>query len=568
LAIADPNAIDHELDRKNRGAFFTPPAIADYLVRWAVRDPAVRVLDPTCGDGSFLRAAGARLRSLGASDVELEDLVFGVDLHPPALEEASQVLTSETLDATLVHSDFFALTPPGQLFPSLPDFDAVVGNPPFIRYQQHTGESRRRSIQAAQRQGVHLTGLASSWAAILVHASAFLNRGGRLAMVVPAELLSVGYADPIRRWLTSRFGAVKLVVFERLQFSDAIENVVLLLAEGSGGCDAFSIHHVETADDLWNIQPMDGHAVALPSESKWNDLLLSSSDRQLFRRVVDTSYVELRQLGQPTLGTVTGANSYFALPESTRVSYGLRPGRDVVPVCPPGTRHLQGLVFTRADWRRLKEAGSPVWLLVPGAAELREPSDGLQAYFAEGVRQGIPSRYKCQVRSDWRRPPAVRAPDLFFTYMSHRFPRLIRNHAATTFLNTMHGLRLDDHVPRTILAALPLVALNSVTLLGAELGGRSYGGGILKMEPSEAGSLPVPSETVVLEAWAILARERIALARLMRQGLWTTVLARVDEVVLGEVLNLPASEAEALHRAALVLRGRRLVRGSAGGAEG
>src|SRR5207245_11524614 len=138
-----------------------------------------------------------------------------------------------------VTSDFFPLPSPTDLFGSLRPFDAVVGNPPFVRYQDHSGEARRVSAQAALRQGVRLSGLASSWASLLIHSSSFVAAEGRLAMVLPAELLSVGYAEPVRQWLRRRFAAVKLVFFERRQFS-ALENVVLLLAQGTGGCDAFS----------------------------------------------------------------------------------------------------------------------------------------------------------------------------------------------------------------------------------------------------------------------------------------------------------------------------------------
>ncbi|MBI3973028.1 MAG: N-6 DNA methylase, partial [Chloroflexi bacterium] len=73
-------------DRKLRGAFFTPPAIADFLVKWAIdRRPHAKVLDPTCGDGVFLRAAGRVLRTLAGSDLELEKQVYGVDLHEESL---------------------------------------------------------------------------------------------------------------------------------------------------------------------------------------------------------------------------------------------------------------------------------------------------------------------------------------------------------------------------------------------------------------------------------------------------------------------------------------------------
>jgi adenine-specific DNA-methyltransferase len=53
---------DAQALRKARGAFFTPPAIANYLAAWAVGDdPNAKILDPSCGDGVFLLAAARQL---------------------------------------------------------------------------------------------------------------------------------------------------------------------------------------------------------------------------------------------------------------------------------------------------------------------------------------------------------------------------------------------------------------------------------------------------------------------------------------------------------------------------
>jgi len=546
---------------KDRGAFFTPPAIAEYLARWAIgKNAHARILDPTCGDGAFLVQAGQELLRRGSERSQLAEQIVGVDIHGPTIRDAAKRLFADGLGAELLESDFFAITPPGQLFDSMPAFDAVIGNPPFIRYQQHVGEARKNSAEAALRQGVRLSGLASSWAAILVHAAAFLGPDGRLAMVMPAELLSVGYAEPIRQWLRRRFAAVKLVVFERLQFDDALENVVLLLARGSGGCDAFSLYYVESADDLLAIEPFDESAVALAGTGKWTDFFLGTDNRRLFREVVADHFAPLETLGNLALGTVTGANSYFALTETTRTNFRLVPGSHVIPISPPGTRHLKDLAFSQSDWRRLRDDGESVWLLYPTDLE---DAEGFQRYLAEGRTLGVPNAYKCRVRPIWYRPPLAQIPDLFFTYMSHRFPRLIANTARTAYLNSMHGITLRTGVDVVAREALPLLSMNSVTMLGAELHGRSYGGGILKMEPSEAAQLPVPRLDRLAEAWSVLRPERSRLNHQLEDGRWTGVVARVDEVLLGQVAEIPPNKISALHDAAQELRARRLARGEA-----
>jgi adenine-specific DNA methylase len=526
------------------------------LAKWAIngrRD--ARVLDPTAGEGVFLEAAARRLRDLGSPIGHLDKQVVGVDLHAGSLAATSRLLEAEGLDARLITADFFSLSAPDDLFSTVGAFDAVIGNPPFVRYQQHIGEVRRLSARAALRQGVRLSGLASSWAALVVHAGAFLKPDGRLAMVLPAELLTVQYAEPVRRWLKEKFEAVRLVRFETLQFPDALENVVLVLANGFGGTDGFTLYNVYDAAGLeaagFNELPYT------PSDDgKWTDILLPAHQRQLFKRLVKERAVPLGHYGAAELGSVTGANSFFALTESTRLEFKLAENQ-VARISPPGTKHLRGLTFTSADWEALRRGDEAVWMLRPPADDRTK---ALRRYLAVGLENGVDLAYKCTVRTPWWRPPLVSAPDLFFTYMSHRYPRLIANKARVSFLNSMHGVRLRPTAPRCSREALPLLVLNSLTMVGAEIYGRSYGGGILKMEPSEATSLPMPSPADLEAAWALLKGDRDSLDRDLRSGVWTPVVARVDDVLLRQVMKLPIAEADELRDAALFLRSSRMSR--------
>lgn len=553
VATADMPELALREAPKARGAFFTPPRIAEFLATWAIAgNRGARVLDPTSGEGVFLQAAGQQLRALGMARSQLPGHVHGFDIHVESVQAARHRLTGEALDAHLEVADFFTVAPPRSEAVGIQAYDAVIGNPPYVRYQQHCGEARRRSAQAALQQGVRLSGLASSWAALLIHAGAFLRPEGRLAMVLPAELLTVHYAEPVRRWLRERFHTVRLMLFESLQFSDALENVVLLLANGSGGTDSFTLRYVRDGEELGRVG-LEERVYTPARQGKWTDLLLSSRERHLFQQVARQHFVKLGLYGTVELGTVTGSNSFFTLSEETRRAFDL--GDDQVRrVSPPGTRHLRGLTFTNEDWDVLRQAGEPVWLLCPSPTDR---SQRLQRYLAVGHERGIDKAYKCRVRSPWWRPPMVKAPDLFFTYMSHRCPRLITNVAGVSFLNSMHGLRLCPGGTSDYREALPLLVLNSLTMMGAELYGRSYGGGVLKMEPREAMELPVPAPAHLHAAWTILKDESADLDAQLRQGVWGSVVSRVDEILLHHVMRLPDAEVNALRASASLLRSRR-----------
>jgi adenine-specific DNA-methyltransferase len=548
---------DRPAARKARGAFFTPPVIADYLASWAVDDdPDARILDPTCGESVFLLSAARELEAVGADPAALDKQLFGIDTEQESISRSQRALASNGYSGAVRAGDFFEVPAPNQIGCPLPEMDAIIGNPPYIRYQEHAGLARDRSRAAAFAQGIRLSGLASSWAALLVHACAFLKGDGRLAMVLPAELLTVGYAEPIRKWLRRRFAAVHLVMFERLQFNDAAEQVLLVIARGSGGCDAFSLLPVEDASDLESLKLFGPtHFSVVPADiGKWSDLLLSTEQRQIFKRVLDDHCSTLADYGTIELGSVTGANSFFAISEKTRLDFGLTK-RQVVRICPPGTKHLKGSTFTNRDWEALRDSGARVWLLRPSR---RDKAPGLLSYLEHGEAIGVPDAYKCQIRNPWWRPPSVPAPDLFFTYMSHRYPRLISNRARVSFLNSMHGVRLDERAPAEAPEVLPLLCLNSITMLGAELFGRSYGGGVLKMEPREARQLPVPSYERLKAAAATLGDEAAVFEKRLREGGWSSVVNRVDDVLLKDVFSLSDKEVLTIRGALATLRDRRM----------
>jgi adenine-specific DNA-methyltransferase len=184
-----------------------------------------------------------------------------------------------------------------------------------------------------------------------------------------------------------------------------------------------------------------------------------------------------------------------------------------------------------------------------------------QARIKDGLAKGVNSAYKCRVRDPWWRTPFVPVPDLFLKYMNHDTPRLCTNDAGVYFLNSVHGVRLKPEHKRTGMDLLPLASLNSMTLLGAEIVGRAYGGGMLKIEPREADRLPLPCPAAIETHRSALEAIRPFVEAAHANGELLSAVHAVDDVLLRDLLSLHESEIQTVRAARERLFKRRASRG-------
>lgn len=550
-SFIDPN--DTPTLRKERGAFFTPDEITRFVANWAIRAPGDLVLEPSAGDAAFLVAAVDRLREL-TPGVDLPPTVYGVEIHAHSARVARQRVREADGKAKIRHGDFFAIEPE-------PVYDTVIGNPPYIRYQDFSGESRARSREAALRGGVSLTGLASSWAAFTIHSAMFLKQGGRLGLVLPAELLSVNYAAPVRRFLFNRFRDVQLVLFDEQVFPEAEADVVLLLADGylEGPADHATIRQSKNTADLAALR---AGLVWTPTDpaAKWTSSLIDPKAIEPLHELVQKGvFTSLETWGDTTLGIVTGNNKYFTLSPQRAKELGLR-RNELLRLSPPGSSHLRGLSFSKAMLGKLGREGHATYLFYPR----NPPSAAAAAYIEDGHRTGVNTAYKCQVRKIWYQVPLVPAADLFLTCMNADTPRLTANDAGARHLNSVHGVYLAETYRELGRELLPIASLNSVTLLHAEMVGRAYGGGILKIEPREADVWAMPSPALILARAEALRTIKRQVAALLDQGKLLDAVESVDQIVLERCGDLSARQIERIRQARAELALRRTVRAASG----
>lgn len=539
--------------RKERGAFFTPDEITRFVVNWAIRTSRDRVLEPSAGDAAFLVAAVDRLRTL-APVGNSRPAVDGVEIHAHSARVADKRVRDAGGKARILHSDFFAVEPN-------PTYHAVIGNPPYIRYQDFSGEARARSREAALRGGVSLTGLASSWAAFTVHSAMFLQRGGRLGLVLPAELLSVNYAAPVRRFLFSRFREVELVLFDEQVFPEAEADVVLLLADGylEGPAEHATIRQSKNAADLVSLgsgqiwRPTDPAA-------KWTSSLIDPKAIEPMHELLQRDvFTRLESWGDTTLGIVTGNNKYFTLSPQRVKELGLR-RNELLRLSPPGSSHLRGLELSSALLTKLGREGHATYLFYPSDP----PSPEAAAYIEDGHRTGVDSAYKCRVRRTWYQVPLVPAADLLLTCMNADTPRLTANEAGARHLNSVHGVYLAEQHRKLGRELLPLASLNSVTLLHAEIVGRAYGGGILKIEPKEADLWAMPSAALITSRADALRAIKGAVADLLTEGKLLDAVEMVDKIILQGHGEITTKQVKHIRQARAELAHRRTMRAASG----
>lgn len=534
---------------KARGAFYTPAQIAEYLAAWAIRRSSDTVIEPSCGEGAFLTAAWQRLKALSRPGKPPSATILGFELDSEAGEISRSTMASLGASARIKTADFFDVRP-------APTAAAVIGNPPFIRYQSFAGSARAKAQRAAAAAGVRLDGLASSWAAFVVHASCFLNRDGRLALVLPAELLHVRYAAPVRQYLMRRFAQITLVTFEVRVFPEVTSEVVLLLAEGTGSTDSIELVQVENLAGLQGHQLTRRRWTPALEATKWTAALVAGESFSFYNELLDSQdFVPLSRWGTVHLGAVTGNNAYFRMSRDQADHLNLG-SSDLVDVLPPGSGALENLAYSPHVHRELTQRNSKTLLFYPDD-DLR--SAAARRYVDMGEQQNVHQAYKCRVRRPWWRVPLPKLPTIFVTYMSHDSPRLVANTARVHALNSVHGLRL--HAPfRREWELLPLAAMNSVTALGAEIVGRSYGGGVLKMEPREAAQLPVPSPQTIERCAHELRSMEATTGRLLRSAAHDDIRGRVDEILLSERSATTAACLSQLRKTRDLLRTRRFAR--------
>lgn len=321
-------------ERRGLGQYFTSENLCDLVTAFCVRLPDDKVLDPTCGTGTFLIRAYDRLRWLGKQDhLALLSQLWGVDIAPFPAELATINLFRQRVAEhgnfpRIICRDFFNLSP-GDRFPfpppkmdldqpemieqSIPPFDAIIGNFPYVSAEQiekheagYLGflrerlidgwfphypqlfsyknrkeeEHFRKRVAAGDRTGFKRDGIEhriSTYADLYVHlffqAARFLKPGGRMGIVTSNAWLDVNYGYALQQFFLRRFKIVAALE-SRCEpwFTEASVNTVVTVLErcdSPSDCDANLVRFIKVKRPLANFIPGDP---VIQAAARWSHL--------------------------------------------------------------------------------------------------------------------------------------------------------------------------------------------------------------------------------------------------------------------------------------------------------
>lgn len=232
-------------ERHKFGQHYTNEDIVDVINTFCIRKPRATVLDPACGSGSFLVRAWYRKYFLDKTleNHELIDGLYGCDINPfPAhlttLNLAARNITNQENYPRVVRKNFFTVDSkkpfceiPGvfrdtrghrekkQVF--LPELDAVVGNPPYVR-QEHIPNASETKIRDLSKEYI-CARAEQSWPGLGLSkqsdlhiyfwplATSFLADGGWFGFLTSSSWLDVRYGFPLQRWILLNFRLVAVI---------------------------------------------------------------------------------------------------------------------------------------------------------------------------------------------------------------------------------------------------------------------------------------------------------------------------------------------------------------------
>ena len=509
--------------QKIRGAYYTPNKLANAMVQFFASKNIKTVLEPSCGDGVFLDS----LKNIGLLN-NINEL------------EAVEIETSEAMKVSEKYKDISQVKVLNQDFFDFykenlnkKTYDLIIGNPPYIRYQYLKKSQRDCQAQILTSHGMKSNKLINVWVAFMVSCVQLLSKKGKIAFVIPAEILQVAYAEDLRLYLTNHLSKITLITFKQLVFPHIEQEIIVFIGEKGNTENGIRIIEMDNLNefDTLKLDANDFQPVQHVKE-KWTKYFINNREIKLIQQLkLDNRFARFSEYGRINVGITTGNNNYFSITEETTNHYKLK--NATLPLIGRSS-HTRGIYFTKEDWNLNKTTGKSARLVYfPNIPYENYPQE-YKNYILAGESNNEHKGYKCSIRDRWYIVPSVWIPDAFFLRRSNLYPKFVLNACDSVSTDTMHRIKFNDDVePENVL----LSYYNSISFAFTEICGRSYGGGVLEILPGEMSNILLPK----IEYINPIFRKKLLkeIDNLIRNNdNIEKVLDLVDNKILVELLNI------------------------------
>jgi len=451
--------------RREHGATYTPSAIVQTMIQWAVANSEPeRVIDPGVGSARFLAASGVAFpdaRLVGIDIDPLATVMARANLAVMGMGDRSQVILGDFRD--------FDEQVEGQTL--------YIGNPPYVRHHQIEPKWKNWLAAKASELDLPASKLAGLHVYFFLATAASAKPCDAGAFITASEWLDVNYGSLVRSLILGDLGGKSITVIEPTAqpFPDAATTAAITTFEVGAVPQSVNFRRVDSLGKLGDIaKGRKVHRDRLAVESRWSHLTRAAERPP-------EGYVELGEICRVHRGTVTGANGVWiagqhseGLPESVLFPTVTR-AREVLDA--------DGLLTDAGKLRQVID-------LPTDLDELEKiDRDAVLKFLKTARAMGANAGYVARNRKAWWSVGLRAAAPIISTYMARRPPGFVINKADARHINVAHGLYPREEISEAVKKAL--VAYLQVNV--SQRSGRTYAGGLTKFEPREMERLIVPS---------------------------------------------------------------------------
>lgn len=211
-------------------------------------------MEPSCGDGRFLEALSKVISKNksknGSISVDAGELLQ--DQAELAKQKAKR-LVSKAVRTRVYCDDFFSWI---QKVPPDRTWDAVLGNPPYIRYQYFDKGQRLLAQEVFHKTNVKFTMLPNAWVPFVLASVIHLTPGGRIAMAIPSEISYIIHVQGLRELLEQELQYIRILHIREVVFDSTLQGTVLFLGIKRSDRRFQPLQHHSTSDcPLFSDEP-------------------------------------------------------------------------------------------------------------------------------------------------------------------------------------------------------------------------------------------------------------------------------------------------------------------------